>query len=442
MKKVLKVCGYCRVSTDEQKNYGFSISAQEDKIKNYCKEKNYILTNIYIDEGFSASNIDRPALQELLKSLDDIDAIILTRLDRLSRDVLQARKMVEIFIMNNISLITLEESDIDTTSADGMFTLNLKLSLAERELKKTSERIKSVFEYKIKEGQAITGAQPFGYKVDIVNGKKCVVFDENKEILNEIFSYFGKHHSVRKTMFYINEKYNLDKHYSTYSRTLRNPYYTGSYKGNENYCPAYIDKKTFERNQELIKSNIRVNKNRRHYFFTGLIICPVCGRKLAASPAPKDNHRYRCNSAVFNRCSFDILLAERKTEKVLLNTIENHLENHIINSKRINKVGVKDFSKEINSIKKELENLNYLFKKNRISLKDYDREYDELELELKKLENVVVEEIDLKKFETILNSDWKSIYINLNREKKQIFWRNLIKEIHIIDDRYIFDIKF
>ena len=55
----------------------------------------------------------------------------------------------------------------------------------------------------------------------------------------------------------------------------------------------------------------------------------------------------------------------------------------------------KDFSKEINSIKKELENLNYLFKKNRISLKDYDREYDELELELKKLESVVVEEIDL-----------------------------------------------
>ena len=127
---------------------------------------------------------------------------------------------------------------------------------------------------------------------------------------------------------------------------------------------------------------------------------------------------------------------------MLLNTIETHLENYIINSKQINKVGVKDFSKEINSIKKELENLNYLFKKNRISLKDYDREYDELELELKKLESVVVEEIDLKKFEAILNSDWKSIYSNLNREKKQIFWRNLIKEIHIIDGRYVFDIKF
>ena len=98
VKKVLKVCGYCRVSTDEQKNFGFSISAQEDKIKNYCKENNYILTNIYIDEGFSASNINRPALQEMLKSLDNIDAIILTRLDRLSRDVLQARKMVELVL--------------------------------------------------------------------------------------------------------------------------------------------------------------------------------------------------------------------------------------------------------------------------------------------------------------------------------------------------------
>ena len=442
MKKIMNVCAYCRVSHEEQKKFGFSIDAQIDKVKKYCELRNYNLVGLYVDEGFTASNMERPELIKMLNNLDKVDALLFTRLDRLSRNVLEANKMLQTLNKHNVSMIAIEEEDINTSDADGLFMFQMKVSLAEREIKKTSERIKSVFDYKVKEGQPITGSQPFGYKVGKVDGKKCIVFDENKEILDEIFLYFSKYQSVRKTMFYINEKYNLEKHYSSYCNILKNSFYTGSYRGNNNYCPAYIDKKTFEHNQKLIKANIRVNKTRNVYLFANLLICPVCGRKLAGTTAKNNRLKYRCNSYIEKRCTFKTHFAELKMEKKLINTLEHELEKHILNARNVNIVDIKCYTKEIQSIKKELENLNYLFRKNRISLKDYDREYDELEAELKKLQSMEIEQVNLTKFEKVLNSDWKGIYKNLNQENKQLFWRYLIKEINIVDSKYVFSINF
>ena len=94
MKKIIRVGGYARVSTEEQKKYGYSIEAQVDKIKKYCELKEYQLVDIFVDEGFTASNMKRPRLLDLLNNLDKIDAIVFTRLDRFSRNVLEANKML------------------------------------------------------------------------------------------------------------------------------------------------------------------------------------------------------------------------------------------------------------------------------------------------------------------------------------------------------------
>ena len=76
MKKNLRIGGYARVSTDEQKKYGYSIQAQIDEIKNWCSEHNHQLQNIYIDEGYSASNMKRPQLQAMLSNLKNLDALL------------------------------------------------------------------------------------------------------------------------------------------------------------------------------------------------------------------------------------------------------------------------------------------------------------------------------------------------------------------------------
>ena len=87
------VACYCRVSTEEQVKYGFSIQAQKDSLTKYCKENDYKY-DVYIDEGISASSMKkRKALQEMLEKSVAYDMILFTKLDRLSRNVLDANKI-------------------------------------------------------------------------------------------------------------------------------------------------------------------------------------------------------------------------------------------------------------------------------------------------------------------------------------------------------------
>lgn len=72
MRKKLRVAGYARVSTDEQKKYGYSIQAQTEEITQWCNDNDHDLIHIYIDEGFSASTMKRPQLQSMLSNLDDL----------------------------------------------------------------------------------------------------------------------------------------------------------------------------------------------------------------------------------------------------------------------------------------------------------------------------------------------------------------------------------
>lgn len=72
----------------------------------------------------------------MLSNLKNLDAIAFTRLDRLSRNVLEANKMLELLQQNNVAMISICEDDINTSTANGLFMFNLKVNLAEHELKK------------------------------------------------------------------------------------------------------------------------------------------------------------------------------------------------------------------------------------------------------------------------------------------------------------------
>ncbi len=116
MRKNLRVAGYARVSTDEQKKYGYSIQAQTEEITQWCNDNDHDLIHIYIDEGFSASTMKRPQLQAMLSNLKNLDAIAFTRLDRLSRNVLEANKMLELLQQNGVAMISICEDDINTST--------------------------------------------------------------------------------------------------------------------------------------------------------------------------------------------------------------------------------------------------------------------------------------------------------------------------------------
>lgn len=441
MKKTLRIGGYPRVSKDEQKKFGFSIQAQVDKIENWCNENKYHLVDMYTDEGYTAGNMKRPGLLRMLDDLDKLDVIVFTRLDRFSRNVLEANKMLEMLREHNVNLISIEEDDIDTTTADGMFIFQLKVSLAERELKKGSERIKSVFEYKIKQGQPITGTQPFGYKIFKKDKDKYVGKDEEvSHIIEDMFVHFQTYHSVRATMQYINDKYNLSKCYRSYYDMFKNTYYTGSYKGNDNYCPPYITMQQFIRNQVIIKNNIRERKNKHVHLFTGLIKCPVCGCSFIAQGTKKGGkmyYSYRCNGAYMNtmkKCKLRKSISELIVEKFLLENIEVLANDYILKVSEVKPVKKNGKEKRIKEITSELDRLSYSFHKNRISVEKYDEEYERLEKKLKHLLLNVEEKKDLQPLKEFLNSNWRNVYNELTKENKRALWRNLIKKINIDED--------
>ncbi|MGO2290296.1 MAG: recombinase family protein, partial [Lactococcus cremoris] len=83
----LKAALYVRVSTTEQANEGYSISAQTEKLTNYAKAKDYQIVKTYTDPGISGAKLDRPALQNMITDIEKgmIDIVLVYKLDRLSR---------------------------------------------------------------------------------------------------------------------------------------------------------------------------------------------------------------------------------------------------------------------------------------------------------------------------------------------------------------------
>ena len=442
MKKILKIGGYVRVSHEEQKKFGYSTKAQIEEIEKWCNENNHNLIDLYIDEGYSASNMKRPNLQRMINDLPKLDAILLTRLDRLSRNVLEANKLLQLLKQNNTDMIAIKEENVDTTTSNGMFLFNLKLSLAQHELDRGSERIKAVFEYKVREGEAVTGSLPFGYKIGKKDGKKVIIKDKETEaIVNDIFDHFSTYRSIRSTCIYINKKYNLTKDYRTYARILKRDLYTGRYKDNYNYAPAYITEEKYLLNQKYIKDNVKVRKNKNVYLFVGMIKCPECKSSFVGKyyDGKKRYYSYVCGKHKSTKlCSFKKGITEEKIETFLIENVEDLLNKHIASVRTdveiLPKPEKEKLKKQIKDIKTELDNLNYMFRKGRISASDYDIEYDDLEKELKKIEALTTSNKEIKDINKFFVNDWKTIYNNLEKEKKRALWNSVIKNITIDED--------
>ena len=166
--EIIKAALYIRVSTEEQAKHGYSLSSQKQRLIEYCKEQNYMITGIYIDEGKTA----RTKLKnrtELLRLIEDakqkkFNRIIIWRLDRWFRNIADYYKVQETLEANKVDWECSDE-EYNTTTSNGRLHLNIKLSIAQNESDQTSDRIKFNFDRMIKNGNIIVGKQgmPLGY---------------------------------------------------------------------------------------------------------------------------------------------------------------------------------------------------------------------------------------------------------------------------------------
>lgn len=428
---------YARVSHDEQSKYGFSIGNQIDRLKEYAEKNNLVIVDSYIDEGYSAGSKKRPELQRMLGELHRFELILFTKLDRFTRNVLDANQMVNEFNRLGISIKAVDE-DIDTSTADGMFDFNLKVSLAQRELAKGSERIKTVFEYKVKHGQPISGNVPVGFNIETnEQGIKKIVIDKEKEpFIRDFYKHFKRYHSIRAAGRFCNEKYNTDRTYSFYCRLLKKEIYCGTYRGNTNFCDGYMTREEWEHLQELKQQNIRTTRTKNVYLFSTLVECPICQRRLTVNSCDKYGREgfkrryvyYRCPSDLIEKKSHYNKISEERLEELFLQNIKPLAEKYIFEAK-LKPAKVEKKGEDVKEILEEIDRLNYSFRKKRISTEEYDAEYEELEKRLARAKKEAPKERDISGIQAFLNSGWEDVYKNLSREDKRALIRSVVKSM-------------
>ena len=161
-----KVVGYARVSTDKQVDGGVSLDVQREKIQAYCLAMDLDLVAIIEDAGASAKSLDRAGLRSALAMLTSgkADALLVTKLDRLTRSVRDLGDLVERYFATKCSLVSMNDS-IDTRTASGRLILNVLTSVAQWEREATGERTRDALRHMKANGEYCGGNVAYGFSV-------------------------------------------------------------------------------------------------------------------------------------------------------------------------------------------------------------------------------------------------------------------------------------
>ena len=450
--RVIRIAKYGRCSSDEQKKNGYTIQDQLDLMDEFCEEYELVSTGEYVDEGISATlEIDkRKALAQLIKDAKagKFDIVIFKCIDRFFRSVEEYYACQKQLRKAGVTWISIEEPDLDPEDPDAAFKINIYLTMAEYEAKKTSKRIKFNNKMRIKNKQVVTGAQCFLFPWTVVGEKRDRHLIKNKEceeMTLDLLDFFEKHQSKGATLGYINIKYGKKMTMQTLKNLLADTLLYGEYKGVPEYVEPYITKERFDRIQDIVKRNSRMPSNPRQIFlFSGLIKCPCCGNNLSGNYGKSDGKyetfSYRCNAARARKiCPFAKTVSEKKIEKQLLDNLGQYITNEVIKVESIDDAQPKNNNEQkANKIKAEMDRLNLMFRKGRIDEEEYDKEYFSLDKKLKAIDiNEKPPERNLDALKGILETDYRGLYAQLTKENKKAFWRRIIKEFAIDEHKKI-----
>jgi len=158
---------YCRVSTDKQADRGVSLDAQQAKAKAYAKLYDLDIVDVVIDAGASAKTLDRPGLKRALDLLKTgkADALLVVKLDRLTRSVTDLGKLVERYFASGKAALLSVSEQIDTRSAAGRLVLNVLASVSQWEREAIGERTSAALQHKAAQGEYTGGDVPYGFRL-------------------------------------------------------------------------------------------------------------------------------------------------------------------------------------------------------------------------------------------------------------------------------------
>ena len=488
-------CGiYVRVSTDDQRDNGYSIDSQLRMIKEYCEKNDYSIVDVYNDAGHSGKDLMRPEMQRLLADIKSkkIDKLIAIKVDRLTRNNYDGFWLLNYCEEHDVKIeLILEPYDVSTANGEMIFGMNLVFG--QRERKEIGARTKRAMEEMALE-KIHPSKAPYGYIRNKETGHLEVEPIE-AQVVKDIFELCKQGNSTRSIATIMKDnnaylkqgKWASDRIY----KILTNAIYIGifeygKYKRKpqdilrvENYCEPIIDEITWNVTRNVLVKNRHSNYGEYIHLFSGLVKCPICRNIMSSSesfkyPNGKLKVYYHLRCKNHNCKGFGLHYNTEKIEIKLKRILEEltifilSMDNEIITCNSTKSNDVKEIEKAIEKlklqekrlvdlylssnldvetinykndiIKKEIDKLN----KKKISL-DPDNSSQEYTVELiKKLD--CIEENETLIFTSIKNIGFTFLYDLLSREVKRDMIHRLVSQIEITRDKNynieIKDIKF
>ncbi|MCC2250022.1 recombinase family protein [Virgibacillus sp. AGTR] len=447
---------YIRVSTREQLD-GFSISAQKRQLTAYCESQGWEIMGYYVEEGASAKNTNRPELKRMITHIENdlIDCVLVYKLDRLTRSVLDLYNLLQKFEENNCKFKSATEV-YDTTSAIGRMFITLVASFAQFERERLGERVSMGMEQMTREGKWKGGTVGYGHnKID----GNFVIVEHEASILKDMYEWYLSGLSDRSIAIKLNEMgletrtgAEWDERKVKYVLTNKKNVGTLQYGVRVNQdksfevddiYPPIIDKKTFDRALATRDARRKFHGKQAtsSYYFSGILRCSRCGAKMKGIKA-RQYKRYRCTNNLYHKCdmpSFSELFIEQKFIDYLKNIAfnENEVEINPLDNKE-NKQKIRRLEKEIDKIKQRQKKWQYAWANEMLTdeefqdrMKEEHEKHAEYEKKIAKFNMNKPNQINSEIIEMMKSTanNWEALEQN---EKKQL--------MQIVIDKIIVDI--
>lgn len=388
MHEIKRIAIYCRVSTEEQATEGYSITAQLQTLRNYAGLYGWQVVKEYVDEGISGKNITgRPAMQQLVVDVekDEFDAVLVWKISRLSRNMLDTLTVLDKFEENNVKFISYSEN-FDTGSPIGRLVVQLMASIAEMERNTLSENVKLGMKQRALEG-SWNGGVVFGY--DSVE-KELVINEEEAKVVQLIYEQYLSGKGLKAIANHLNKHGYRTKRNRYFSingvaQILDNPIYVGKIswlkvenwdtkrRKGKNPNPILVDGKheaiITEELWHLVQArrkskSFKQRQSNEPFLLSSLLRCPDCGQGMVPSittytrkDGTKRKHRYYVCSDFHNKGSsacrsngIKAYEAENQVFKRILNFLANR-EYFVSTIHSLNKQSVQSISE----LKRDLE---------------------------------------------------------------------------------------
>lgn len=397
----MRVALYVRVSTEDQAREGYSIDAQKRRLVAFAESQDWVISEMYVDDGYSAKSLDRPEIKRLLSDLfqGKFDVVLVYKLDRLTRSTSDCDYLLKTFEAHKVAFQSCTES-FETRTATGRLFIRLIADIAQWERENIGERVRFGQEQKVIEGKKPGGKYPFGYD------KQGESIEEEFEALRRLRELYMEGRMGFKTIaITLNHEGRLRRGYqwraSTAALALENPFYAGIVEfGSKMANGKYPQRKRDLRvevlrakgnhdpvwSEEEYHEHLRLMRQRTDggysrkldYWFSGILRCGQCGqamygrltKKTLANGEVSRKPFYICGQRKENDVCQMPIFRQTHIEHMLMDYIQNLRIDHALTAAEQRKVKsqketrgkiIAKLKRDIDGVKETIKKWQYMF---------------------------------------------------------------------------------